>query len=95
MRILGALAISTFIASWPYYTLLESSPTQATIGKMIMRLKVTDLDGRRIRWGRASARYLGRWISGLPYCAGYLFPLFTARKQTLHDLMSRCLVLKK
>jgi uncharacterized RDD family membrane protein YckC len=95
MRILGALALSTFIASWPYYTLLESSPTQATIGKMIMRLKVTDLDGRRIRWGRANARYLGRWISGLPYCAGYLFPLFTARKQALHDLMSRCLVLKK
>jgi len=26
---------------------------------------------------------------------GYLFPLFTAKKQALHDLMARCLVLKK
>ena len=95
MQILGALALSTFIASWPYYTFLEASPTQGTIGKMILRLKVTDLDGRRIRWGRANARYFGRWLSGLPYCAGYLFPLFTARKQALHDLMARCLVLKK
>ena len=95
MQILGALALSTFIASWPYYTFLEASPTQGTIGKMMLRLKVTDLDGRRIGWGRANARYFGRWLSGLPYCAGYLFPLFTAKKQALHDLMARCLVLKK
>ena len=95
MRILAALTLSTFIASWPYYTCLEASPVQATIGKMIMRLKVTDLDGRRIRWSRANARYFGRWLSGLPYCLGYLFPLFTARKQALHDLISRCVVLRK
>jgi uncharacterized RDD family membrane protein YckC len=95
MRILGALVLAGFIASWPYYTLLEASPAQGTVGKLILRLKVTDLDGRRVRWGRANARYLGRWISGLPYCAGYLFPLFTARKQALHDMMARCLVLKR
>jgi uncharacterized RDD family membrane protein YckC len=95
MQILAALTLSTFIASWPYYTFLEASSTQGTIGKMMLRLKVADLDGRRIRWGRANARYFGRWLSGLPYCAGYLFPLFTARKQALHDLMARCVVLKK
>src|SRR5437016_5627966 len=33
---------------WLYFALMESSSTQATLGKMALSIKVTDLEGRRI-----------------------------------------------
>ncbi len=92
---IGGLMLITFLVGWPYFTLLEASPMQGTLGKMICGMKVTDLDGRRIRWGRANGRYFGRWLSGLPSCIGFLMPIFTEKKQALHDLLAGCLVLRK
>lgn len=89
------LACVVFLVGWPYFAWLESSPAQATVGKMALGLRVTDLDGRRIRWARATGRYWARWLSQLPSCIGFLLPLFTAKKQALHDMASGCLVLKK
>jgi uncharacterized RDD family membrane protein YckC len=84
-----------FLAGWPYFTFMESSRFQGTAGKIILGLKVTDLRGERIGWLRANGRYFGRWLSYLPLFFGFLMPLFTKRKQTLHDMVSGCLVLKK
>ncbi|MCG8347540.1 MAG: RDD family protein [Chloroflexales bacterium] len=41
---------------WFYFALFESSSWQATPGKRLLRLKVTDLDGGRIGLGRALLR---------------------------------------
>lgn len=43
--------LGTFL-SWLYYTLLESSRWQATLGKKLLGLKVTDLLAGRISFGR-------------------------------------------
>ena len=57
-------------------------------------IKVTDLVGRRISLGRATARYFLSWISMLPLGAGFLMISFTRRKQALHDVLAGTLVVR-
>ena len=83
-----------FIGSWLYYALLESSEAQATLGKRAVRLRVTDLDGDRISFGRATGRYFGKILSGLVFMIGYIMALFTERKQALHDIIAGTIVLR-
>jgi uncharacterized RDD family membrane protein YckC len=77
-----------------YYALLESSPRQATLGKMVLSIKVTDMDGQRNSFWRAIARNLAKLISGAILMIGYLLAAFTRRKQALHDMIADCLVVR-
>ena len=80
---------------WLYHAILESSPTQATLGKMAIGIKVTDLEGNRISFGKASGRYFGMIVSALILFIGFIMVAFTRKKQGLHDIMAGCLVVKK
>lgn len=86
-------ALISIIISWLYYSLMESSKKQATVGKMLLNLQVTDLSGNRISFGRATGRYFAKILSGLFLGIGYLLMLFSARKQTLHDMISGCIII--
>lgn len=77
-----------------YYTVFESSVWQATPGKRILRLYVTDLNGQRITIGRALLRNIARQISGFLF-VGYVMAGLTEKKQALHDLIAGCLVVRK
>ena len=79
--------------AWIYYATLESAVRrQSTCGKMIIGLRVTDLNGAPISFLRASGRYWSMYITLLTCGLGYLPVLFTRKKQALHDIISRCLV---
>lgn len=78
-----------------YFVVLETSPKQGTWGKQIVGIKVTDLEGQRITIGRAIGRYFAKIITGFTCGIGLLMPLFTDKKQTLHDMIAGCLALKK
>jgi len=92
MQRLADLCTLIFFVCGPYYVLTESSALQGTLGKRAVGLRVTDLDGRRIRPGRAIVRYLARFLSALPWQLGFLLAAFTAKKQCLHDIFSKTLV---
>lgn len=79
---------------WLYHASFESSSYQATPGKQAMGLFVTDTEGYRINFSRASWRYFGKLLSGLLLLLGYILAAFTPRRQALHDLMAGTLVLK-
>lgn len=81
--------------AWLYFAILESSKYQATIGKMALGIIVTDTDGRRISFGRASGRFFGKILSAIALCLGYIMAGVTSRKQALHDILARCLVVSK
>lgn len=87
------LVVILNIINWLYYALMESSQKQATVGKIILNLQVTDLSGSRISFGRATGRYFAKIISGLLFGIGYLIMLFSQRKQTLHDMISGCIII--
>jgi uncharacterized RDD family membrane protein YckC len=81
-----------FVASWLYHALMESSSKGATLGKMALGIRVTDMQGNRITFGRASGRYFGKFLSNLTFGIGYVIAGFTQRKQALHDMVAGCLV---
>jgi uncharacterized RDD family membrane protein YckC len=80
---------------WIYYAAFESSAWQATPGKKLLRLYVTDLSGRPITFSRASFHNIGRMISEMTFWVGYIPAGFTEKKQALHDIIASCLVLRR
>ncbi len=80
---------------WIYSAAFESSKRQATPGKMLLGIKVTDLEGNRITFLRATGRHFGKIISSLLLFVGYLIIAFSKKKQGLHDKMAGCLVIKE
>jgi uncharacterized RDD family membrane protein YckC len=82
------------LVGWLYHASMESSAKQASLGKMALGLRVTDLDGNRISFARATGRHFGKFISAFILLIGYIMAGFTERKQALHDIMANCLVLR-
>jgi uncharacterized RDD family membrane protein YckC len=97
--ILGIVAV---IVNWIYHALFESSTWQGTPGKKALGLIVTDLEGRRISFPRASGRFFaGRGATIIPSLGGLYYLIdcicigFTDRKQALHDMIANTLVLRR
>lgn len=87
--------LSFAIIGWLYYALMEASINQGTLGKMALGIKVTDLEGNRISFGKATGRYFGKIVSGMILYIGFIMAGFTEKKQALHDIMAGCLVVNK
>jgi len=92
---LGVTLILNIIVYVSYFAGLHSSKWQATLGKKMLGLKVTDLDGNRISFWRALGRYLAMsFLSGI-LLIGYIVAAFTEKKQSLHDLICSTVVVKQ
>ena len=98
MSLVGAYALTIAIsvsAAWLYHAFMESSKYEGTLGKKAMGLRVTDMNGNRISFGRASGRFFGKLITGMTMGIGYAMAGFTEKRQCLHDMIAGCLVVKK
>jgi len=101
LLILGGIARALFtqfagmeyVVVWIYYAAMESSSLQATLGKKALGLKVTDLQGARVGFLRASGRYWGKLISVISFGAGFAMIFFTRERQAFHDYVAGCVVL--
>ncbi|AVP99414.1 hypothetical protein C7S18_20550 [Ahniella affigens] len=78
-----------------YFVICERSASGATLGKRLIGIRVVDKEGRRIGFGRALGRLLGKIVSGMPLYLGYVMAGFTGRKQALHDMIAGTLVIDK
>src|ERR1051326_7684273 len=73
--ILGALStffVLIFVGYWLYEALLTSSSWQGTVGKRVLRLKVTDEAGNRIGFGRSTGRFFAKLLSYLLFYIGFI-----------------------
>ena len=92
---LAGFGILVFCGVWLYYAFSESSDWQATPGKKMLGLRVTNLELQPISFARATGRYFGKLVSGLiPFAIGYIMAGFTEKRQALHDMLAGCLVLR-
>ncbi|HLO85978.1 MAG TPA: RDD family protein [Nostocaceae cyanobacterium] len=87
--------ILQIVISWLYYAYLESSENQATVGKGLVNIVVTDVEGNRITFAKATIRYFSKYLSAIILLIGYIMAAFTEKKQALHDLIAGTLVVKK
>lgn len=83
------------ISNWLYFAIMECSKWQATLGKLAVNIKVTDLNGERIKFGKATGRHFGKLLNSLTLFFGWLMPLWNNKNQGLHDLLAKTLVMKK
>lgn len=90
-----SIGLLSTILQWLYFALMEASKYQGTIGKMALKIKVTDVEGNRISFARATGRYFGKIISAMILMIGYIMAGFTEKKQALHDILAGCYVIKE
>lgn len=89
------------VVDWPwlallwvtYYAVFEGM-FGATPGKLLARLRVTDLEGRRISWQGATLRNVARLLDALPfgYLLGGVLTLTSRQHQRLGDRFAGTLV---
>ncbi|MDD1685575.1 RDD family protein [Methanoregula sp.] len=84
-----------WIVGFAYFAYLESSPKMATFGKEAMGLIVTNMDGSQLTFKQASIRYIGKLLSLVILYGGFIMIGFTEKKQGLHDMIAKTLVVKK
>jgi uncharacterized RDD family membrane protein YckC len=93
----NALYVWIFIIllPWLYYGIFESSYLKATPGKIVLKMVITDLNENRISFGSATVRYFGKYISSAIVGIGFLMVFFTQRKQSLHDIIAKTVVIDR
>jgi uncharacterized RDD family membrane protein YckC len=82
--VLPAIAV---IALWVRYG--------ATPGKMALSAKIVNADtGEPLTMGASLVRYLGYFVSMIPFCVGFIWIAFDRRKQGWHDKMANSVVVR-
>jgi uncharacterized RDD family membrane protein YckC len=90
-----AIELLVQMICWLYFASFESSSWQATPGKKMLGLMVTDIEGRRVTFARASGRFFAKLLSQFIFFLGFVMAGFTEKKQALHDMLARCLVVRR
>lgn len=78
-----------------YFILLDASSYKGTVGKRLLKLRVTDLKGQRLSRLQAAARTGAKAMSAATFGVGFVLIATTRKKQGLHDKVAKCLVLRK
>jgi len=91
--IIASYGILLIVIPWVYFAGFESSRSQATPGKLLMRVVVTDLEGNKPTFARVTLRHFAKIISTLIIFLGFLMIGLTKKRQGLHDKIAGCLVL--
>lgn len=73
---------------------MEGSKKQASVGKMLIGIKVTDEQGKPIGYGKALGRNMAKLVGIATLGIGFLTGFFDRRQQCLHDKMAGTLVIK-
>jgi uncharacterized RDD family membrane protein YckC len=60
----------------------------ATLGKMLMKIKVVTPEGGRISYWRATGRHFAKLLSGIICYIGYLMAFWDEEKRALHDRLA-------
>lgn len=77
------------------YNILMIHHKGATIGKMALGLKVVSADGGRAALGKIVLREtIGKFVSGITLCIGFMMVGWTKKKQGLHDMIAGTVVVR-
>lgn len=89
---IGNVCMAPIVIDACYRILMERSPLEATLGKQILGIHITDQSGKKLSLLHAICRYLSRALSLGPFWIGLTFALFNKQRQVIHDRMSKTLV---
>lgn len=75
-----------------YFSIMESSDRQATLGKMAVGIKVADENGQKLALPHAIGRWAAKFVSTIILFIGYIMAGFDVKKQGLHDKIAKTVV---
>jgi uncharacterized RDD family membrane protein YckC len=75
-----------FLASRAYFILLEASPVHATLGKLLLGIRVVGRDGEGVSVARSALRHCAALLSLFPF--GLAFAAVSRERRALHDLIA-------
>lgn len=79
-----------------YFPLAESSKKlQGSLGKYLLKIKITGNDGHKISFSRALIRHLARGLISSIFLIGYIMVAFTKEKRGLHDFIAGTYVVRR
>ena len=80
----GAALLGLVYVVWNYG--YRQGTTGSSIGKSVLKFKVvSENTGQPLGFGLSVLRQIAHVVDAVPFCTGYLFPLWTAKRQTLAD----------
>lgn len=79
---------------WLYFTISETSNSQATYGKKMLKLKVVDTNGNRLDSKKASLRFFSKLLSGWILGIVFLLAIPSSKNQTIYDYLIGTYVIK-
>ncbi|WP_304062104.1 RDD family protein [Pedobacter glucosidilyticus] len=77
------------------YQIITETKTQFTIGKRLLNIKVTNLDGLKPSFNQILIRNTAKIISALILFMGYFYSFLNKKQQCLHDVWASTLVIKE
>jgi uncharacterized RDD family membrane protein YckC len=83
------------IIDWVYQAMMLRSRRQATLGMLAFRIMARGERGERLNFRRATAVYFARTATYFTAGVGFFTAAFTAKHQTVHDLITHTVVLRK
>ncbi len=92
----GAPALILDILFFLYYIVLEAV-LGGTLGKLLLGIRVVNVDGSRISWGASIIRNLLRIIDALPffYLLGAILVWTSPQRQRLGDRVAKTVVVRR
>jgi uncharacterized RDD family membrane protein YckC len=93
VSVIAAYGMLLIVIPWLYFAGFESSRSQATPGKLLMHIVVTDMAGNKPTFARVTLRHFAKFVSTLIIFIGFLMIGLTQKRQGLHDKIAGCLVL--
>lgn len=77
-----------------YFTIFHATTGQ-TLGKLLFRLKVVNLDGGELGYGQSFLRFSGYLLSALPLGLGFIWAVLDPKKLTWHDRLAGTYVIRQ
>ena len=78
-----------------YFFITDCLPSQGGVGKILLKIKVADRKGNKISFLNSFIRNILKlfqiYLLGIPF----IVIIFSSEKQGFHDMLPRCLVVKR
>jgi uncharacterized RDD family membrane protein YckC len=84
----AASLVAYVVVAAAYFIGLEASSKQASFGKQLVGIRVTDRDGNPPGFGRAAGRFFAATLSWLTLNLGHALAAWTKERRALHDYLA-------
>lgn len=81
--------------AWPIYEAIMSEKAGATFGKMALGLEIQGEDNSELTLMQCWVRPFAKYLSWIVLTIGYLMAAFTPKKQSLHDMICKTVVVNR